>query len=106
LRKNLSYLFVLLIVMSVMFTACGKAEDTPNVQFDSGVTNEKYQGVAKPGVQKKMKLSSEEISNGIEKVPLKSSLGQQLIPAVQVTSTPSKDQEGQVNENNAAKPQI
>ena len=104
LRKYLLCVLVVPVLMAVILTACGKAEDTP--QFDSGVTNQNYQGVVKPVVQKKMKLSSEEVANGIQKTPLKSSLGQQLTPVVQVTDSVGKDKEGQVKDDNAAKPQI
>ncbi|MBC8016497.1 MAG: hypothetical protein H7X79_12240 [Sporomusaceae bacterium] len=93
-------------MMAVMLTACGKTENTPKVQLDSGVVNKSYQGVAKPVVPQKFKLSSEEMANGIQKAPLKSSTGQQLTPEVQVTDTLGKNKEGQVSEDHAAKPKI
>ncbi|WP_378955086.1 hypothetical protein [Pelosinus sp. sgz500959] len=106
LHNDLRYFLVLSVVMAVTLTACGKATDGVKVQLDSGVVNENYQGVAKPVVEKKLKLSSEELTNGIQKAPIKSSTRQQLTPDVQVTDTTGKDKEGQVKEDNAAKPQV
>lgn len=102
-KKKVLYSLVLPVAMTVILTACGKAEEPSTVKLDSGVINENYQGVAKPVVEKKLKLSNEELINGIQKVPLKSSAGQSLTPEIQVNSATGEDRG---NGDNAAKPQI
>ncbi len=104
-RKYRLLLAGCLLSASLALAACGA---TPAVQrglLDSGPVDQSYQGVAQPKVPAAvLKLSDEEIRNGIKKFPIKARTGQTLVPEVQVQATPGQEKAGQASD--VAKPQV
>lgn len=97
---------ILFLVMTVLLVGgCGEAGKTPAVKLDSGVVNENYKGVAKPDIPKQLKLTEDELKNGVKKVPIKSKTGQDLIPEAQVEDKPVQTP-GQPGGGDVAKPQV
>lgn len=94
----------LLLSLFALTAGCGLAAK-PAIKLDSGVTNDSYQGVAQPTLEKKLKLSEEELKNGIKKVPIHSNTGQILSPEKQVTDLPAEGG-NKAGGSDAAKPQI
>lgn len=101
-RKYL-LLVIILLGTSILITACGATTAPQNVQLDNGAMDQSYQGVAQPTVPKKLKLSEDELKNGIKKFPIHSNTGQQLIPEAEVKDIPIQDKE---QASDVAKPQV
>lgn len=102
--KKALFFAVMLFLAAILCSACGSTAMDKKEYLDSGVVNQNYQGVAQPQVPKKLKLSDGELQNGVKKVPLKSSTGQQLIPEVPVIDSPGEKTDGQTSD--AVKPQV
>jgi hypothetical protein len=59
-------------LLAILFLAgCGMAKPAA-VQVDSGVINDQYKGNVKAGLPQVIKITEEEMKNGVEKVPIKS----------------------------------
>lgn len=97
---------IVFLVMAVLLASgCGAAEKAAADKLDSGVVNESYSGVAKPDIPKQLKLTADELKNGVKKVPIKAKTGQELIPEVQVEDKPAQTP-GQPGGGDVAKPQV
>lgn len=104
-RKHRLLLVAVWVGASLLVAACGGTPAAKSGQLDSGPADAKYQGVAQPLLpEKKLKLTEDELKNGVKKFPLKSSTGQTLQPEVEVKDTPTIETEGQAGD--VAKPQV
>lgn len=102
-RHLLSSAVVILFSVALLLSACGVSAPKAG-QLDSGSVDQSYQGVAKPKPPGLIKLSEDEMKNGIKKFPIKSSTGQQIVPETQVQETPGPEKEGQASD--VVKPQV
>ena len=96
---------IFIITAALLAGGCGGIDSTPAVKLDSGPVNDSYQGVAKPVNERQLKLTGEEMKNGIKKSPIKSKTGQELTPEVKVEERPYQNDK-QPGGGEGAKPQV